>query len=61
MWLPSTYAKHWYKKLQGLTDSCTSHRDVAEVVLPPSLTLSKTTNFRLFQTERVVDVNFKFD
>ena len=25
------------------------------------LTLSQTTNFRLFQTERVADDNFKFD
>ena len=25
------------------------------------LTLSQTTNFRLFQTERVADENFKFD
>ena len=25
------------------------------------LTISQTTNFRLFQTERVTDDNFKFD
>ena len=27
----------------------------------PSLTLSQTTNFRLFQTEEVSDNSFKFD
>ena len=45
-------AEYWLKDLQESMDRCTCSREVTEILLKTALTLSQTTNFRLFQTER---------
>ena len=56
-------AGHWLKEFQESRDRCTGHRDITEMTINQSksnaLILSKTTNFKLFQAERVCRRQFQ--
>ena len=47
----------WKKKKN--MDGGTSHHNITEIRLKMALTLSQTTNFRLFQTERIFRQQFE--